>query len=164
MYRQAGASILNVWMRPYLQTCTNVLEIMRGCKRKEDEAKELDDRIATPPLVTPHWPRLTRHTSVVTPQSSRLVTPHLPRLNRHASLATPQSPCLTKSVMHCIHLHARVKFTMKFFYSSQFEVRTRSMSNLLSSVDPVLDCNTNGPTHAPNWPVGREGLGWVGRR
>ena len=32
---------------------------------------------------------------------------------------------------------------------SRCEVRTRSMSHLLSSVDPVLYCDTNGPTYAP---------------
>ena len=32
----------------------------------------------------------------------------------------------------------------------KIELRTRSMSHLLSSVDPVLYCDTNVPTHAPN--------------
>ena len=34
-------------------------------------------------------------------------------------------------------------------YQREIELRTRSMSHLLSSVDPVLYCDTNGPTHAP---------------
>ena len=34
-------------------------------------------------------------------------------------------------------------------YQRKIESRTRSMSHLLSSVDPVLYCDTNGPTHAP---------------
>ena len=34
-------------------------------------------------------------------------------------------------------------------YQRKIELRTRSMSHLLSSVDPVLYCDTNGPTHAP---------------
>jgi hypothetical protein len=34
-------------------------------------------------------------------------------------------------------------------YQRKIELRTRSMSHLLSSADPVLYCDTNGPTHAP---------------